>query len=41
MQTLSAQLTKDGGYMVPSLPASASMEEHENSWKNVKANPGQ
>jgi hypothetical protein len=39
MQTLSTQLTKDGGYMVPSLPEGASMEEQEKFMEACKGKP--
>jgi hypothetical protein len=39
MQTLSSQLTKDGGYMVPSLPHDATREQHEAFMEECKGKP--
>ncbi|WP_207513258.1 hypothetical protein [Longitalea luteola] len=39
MSTLSAQLEKEGQYMMPSLPPDAPMEEHEQFMKTMEGKP--
>jgi len=39
MSALSAQIDKDGQYMIPNLPASASREDHENAMKTMDGKP--
>jgi hypothetical protein len=39
LQTLNTQLGKDGGYMVPALPADATREQHEAAMESGKGKP--